>query len=115
MVLNYPNNYVFLFDINNPVARDDDYNFLYSLKGDKKKEHKLLISGGKDDHDGPQLCIQKGYEIPLTGELTGGILGDGFIDRQAINDIVELSQYPDIIVSKEVFNKKIHFLYLSLL
>jgi len=102
----YPDDYVFLFDINKPVARDEEYTFLYSLKGDRNKEYNVLIKEGNSDHDGPQLCIKEGYEIPLDGEITGGILfnDDVFLDKHIVNTIVELSKNPDIIVPKETFS-----------
>ncbi|WP_143322430.1 hypothetical protein [Clostridium sp. HBUAS56010] len=107
----YPDDYVFLFNINKPVARDEEYNFLYSLTGDQKKEYNVLIMEGKDDHDGPQLCIQEGYEIPLDGEITGGILvnDDIFIDKNTINEIVELSRESDIIIPWEALGDKYFF------
>ncbi|WP_313152263.1 hypothetical protein [Lacrimispora sp.] len=104
----YPDDYVFLFDINKPAVRDEEYTFLYALKGDRKKEYKVLAKEYNIDYDGPQLCIQEGYEIPLDGEITGGILfnDDAFLDKYIVNTIVELSKNPDIIVPREAFSYK---------
>ncbi|RFZ78427.1 hypothetical protein DS742_13440 [Lacrimispora amygdalina] len=91
----------YAYRIDKSVARSERYDILYLLKGDKNKEYNVLVTA--DPEGERQLWIKNGYEIPLDGEITGGILRNGFIDKQIMNTIVELSKYPDIIVSKEVF------------
>lgn len=95
----------YAYRIDKSVARSERYDILYLLKGDKNKEYNVLATA--DPEGERQLWVKYGYEIPLEGKITGGILRNDFLDEQIMNTIMELSEYPDIIVSKEVFiNRK---------
>lgn len=90
------------------LARDDNSvaYFLHSLKGDVKKEYSVVAVSDSDNRD--QLFIKNGYEIPLEGKITGGVMtfestsyGGDFLNEKAINSIVKTSKNPDLQISPQ--------------
>ncbi|WP_143322431.1 hypothetical protein [Clostridium sp. HBUAS56010] len=67
-------NYGFVTD--KRIARNDGFYLLYSLKGDINKERNAIAIVDGDNRD--QLCIKSGYENPLDGDMTGGIMGGDY-------------------------------------